>query len=484
VSDEDVERGFWGKLADRVFGRFGFARVTAVPPGKPNDGMVNHFTTGTDLDRPWHELRDSFSDSREAWRKNPMVRRMVGLVTAYTVGPGISMTSENKKFAEFISEFWGHSHNNMDIRVPQLSDELCRAGELFPILFTNPVDGMSYVRVAPPDLIVEIEYDKNDYEKELRYREYTPVGQPEKWWLSPNHPDANTPDADGNLPPWMLHYAINRPVGTIRGESDLSSILPWIKRYEGWLSDRVSLNAAMRSFYWVVYAAKHIKEGLISKYKTPPPKGSVIVAEAGAEEWQAVTPNLNARDAKEDGRAIRWMIVAGGPGTALADLGEGEEAGLSKGTDTSEQRRRFLLQRQKYFVYVLSHLIVTAYNRKNGLGLGRSYTPVTISDVICKPPDISAEDNSSMSTAARDIVTSLQSLKQIVGDTDDFRRMSLRLFTKFIGESMTEKEFDAILKGDPMADAERAMEAAARHDPRSQEDKGDKSSDSKKESKE
>lgn len=463
---ETEQRGWFGQLIDRIAGKLGFARVVSVPVGKPNDGLVNMQVTGTDFDRPWQELRDMFADSREAYRKNPMVRRMVGMTTAYTVGPGISVTSEEKQFAKFIEEFWGHPQNNMDIRIPQWADELGRAGEIFPVLFMNTADGMSYVRLVPADMIAEIDYDENDYERELRYREYTPPGEKEKWWLSPNHPQANERDAAGNLPPIMLHYAVNRSAGTIRGESDLSAILPWIKRYEGWLADRVSLNAAMRSFYWVVYASQRIKDALAQKYKTPPPKGSVIIAEEGAEKWEAVTPDLGARDAKEDGRAIRWMVVAGGLGTALADLGEGEEAGLSKGTDTSEQRRRFLLMRQKYFVYVISDLLVRAYNRKLGAGAGRKFKEMTVGDVICKPPDISAEDNGSMAIAAKDLGIALQQLKAQLGDTPQFRQMALRLFVKFIGDSMTQKEADDILKGDPLKDADKAAEIQAKHAPK------------------
>lgn len=463
------ERGFLGRLVDRVAGWIGFARVTAIPPGRPNDGMTRMESTGTSLDRPWEEISSLLKDTREAWRRNPMVRRMIGMTTAYIVGPGISVSSEVPALDKFIQEFWGHDQNRMDIRIPQWSDELARSGELFIAMFTNRADGMSYVRLIPGDLIVEVDYDKNDYERELRYREYTEPGQPEKWWISPLHPSANEPDEDGELKPWILHFAINRPAGTIRGESDLSAILPWIKRYEGWLADRVSLNAAMRAFYFVVYASGRLKNALISKYKSPPAKGSIIVAEEGAERWEAITPQLGARDAKDDGRAIRWMVVAGGLGTALADLGEGEEAGLSKGTDTSEQRRRFLLQRQRYFIFIIASLIVTGFNRKNNVSNDtgkRVYKSVTVSDVICKPPDISAEDNGSMASAVSSLVGALSQLKAQLGDTPEFRSMSLRLFVKYVGESMTQKEFDAILKGDPLADAEAAAAMQQKYAPK------------------
>ena len=42
------------------------ARVTAVPVGKEGDGLVP-ISSGTGLDKSWHELRQEFADALEAW---------------------------------------------------------------------------------------------------------------------------------------------------------------------------------------------------------------------------------------------------------------------------------------------------------------------------------------------------------------------------------------------------------------------------------
>jgi hypothetical protein len=433
---------------------FQLAKVTPIQPGKKNDGLVINSTAGTSLDKMWIEHHNELSDARYAWRSNPMVRRFVGLVTSYVVGQGMSLYSEKKVFNKFIEDFWNHPQNMMDNRVAEWSDELTRAGELFPLLYTNPIDGMSYVRIVPADIIEDVDYLDGDYETELRYRETTGPGEPEKWWVGPNHESAFDKKADGHLHPWMLHYAINRPVGCVRGEGDLVPILPWLKRYEGWLKDRVSLNAAMRSFYWIVYATGRLKGELVKKYRRPPASGSVIVAEKDSEEWQAVTPNLNAKDAKEDGRAIRWMIAAGGPGTGLGDFGEGEESGLTKGKDSDELRRRFLLRRQTYLTFILSDMVCQAFRRYQAVKEGRKYGRTVVDDVIVKAPDISAEDNAALALASKDLVVAMTDLRGFMGDTEELRRFGLRMFVKFSGESMTDDEFAAIMEGDPVADVE------------------------------
>ena len=70
------------------------ASVTAVPVGRENDGMNRPSPwgaprSGTELDRSWGEQVQSLSDALEAWRSNPLARRLISRITAYTIGDGI-----------------------------------------------------------------------------------------------------------------------------------------------------------------------------------------------------------------------------------------------------------------------------------------------------------------------------------------------------------------------------------------------------------
>ncbi|MCZ7568963.1 MAG: hypothetical protein M5U01_10305 [Ardenticatenaceae bacterium] len=251
----------------------------------------------------------------------------------------------------------------------------------------------------------------------------------------------------------MLHYAINRPVGCVRGESDLAPILPWLRRYSRWLEDRVRLNNAVRAFLWLVRVPGRLVKEKAEQYRRPPEAGSVVVADKDNEEWSAVTPNLQARDAQADGRAIRWMIVAGGPGTALIDLGEGEDSNLATASAMGEQRRRFLRRRQAYFSFALADLAVQAWNRAITLGLRRGRL-ATLADVEVGAPDISPEDNAQLAQAAREIGLALQQLRDLAGDSESFRRLAIRLILKFAGEGISEREFDALAGDRPPAPEE------------------------------
>ena len=426
----------WRERLARLLGvkPLGAAGVTLVPVGRDQDGLVLR-PAGSAIDKPWHELFQEFEDAREAWRKNPLARRLVGLITSYTVGNGITLHSEKRDLQRFITEFW--QRNRLDLRVDEWCDELSRSGELFPVLFTNPVSGISTSRAVPACMIRAVDFDPDDYERELRYQESIGPAA-EKWWIGVGHASA-----EDLRQPLMLHYAVNRPTGAVRGESDLAPILPWLRRYNRWLEDRVRLNAAMRAFLWIVKVPARLRSALEERYRTPPEAGSVIIAEEGAETWEAVTPNLHAADAEKDGRAIRWMIVAGGPGTALLDLGEGEDSNLATGQAMAEQRRRFLRRRQSYLVWLLTDLTLNAYARYRLVNPSKA--KVSAADIQAVTPDISPEDNQALASAAGALASALQGMATLVGDGPTFRAMALRTFIKFLGENVGQAEVEAML---------------------------------------
>ena len=88
---------------------------------------------------------------------------------------------------------------------------------------------------------------------------------------------------EGSFTTVMLHYAINRPVGAIRGESDLAPVLRWLSRYTAWLEDRARLNRYRNAFMFVVkgkWADEAQRLARQSALATaPPPPGSFLVVD-------------------------------------------------------------------------------------------------------------------------------------------------------------------------------------------------------------
>jgi hypothetical protein len=417
------------------FGTWPKANVRPVPVGLPNDGLTQQiYGGGTSLDKNWGVLEGELRDARAAWRKNPIARRIPSLITAFVVGPGITVRSDDEAIQEWVNSFW--LTNKMDTRIAEWCDELSRSGELFPVVFFGEDDDV-YVRAIPSSRIMDIKWASEggveDYEQELGYREVADTGYDEKWWKSPI-------TAVGKEPV-MMHYAVNRVVGAIRGESDLVPGLPWLRYYDAMLKDRVRLNASTRAFIWQITAAKAKIPALENRWanRGEPVPGSVIIAEKDAEEWKVMAPNLNSADASHDMKAVRRMIVASFPGFSLLDLGEGDDNNLATGKVMTEMRRRFLLRRQSYFRDILKRVIIEGYNRSNNGNIDESMFDVVM-------PDISPEDNVNLSQAGDSFMKSAIQLRDVVGDSDELRAMLLRLYVKFLGEPWDDAEIDLILQ--------------------------------------
>jgi len=401
--------------------------------------------SGAPHDRDAAEVQQLYHDALEAWRKNPLAKRIVDITTDYTVADGITLEAPGD-IGRFVQRWWLHSKNSMDLRLPALCDELTRAGDLFLSLHRNENDGISYLRPIPKDRIIRIHTAENDWETELGFSEIQDAGEA-RFWHSPAHPDAES------APAVMIHYAVNRPVGALLGESDLATILPWLRRYSRMLEDRVRLNWAVRAFLWMVTVPSNKVQAKKSQYATAPEAGSIIVKDE-SETWEPVTPSLNARDAGNDLKAVRRMIDAG-PGFPPHWRGEPEDTNYATAKAMHDAANRHLRRRQLYLRYMLIDLAHISYTRARQAGHYRARPDRT--KITALLPDISREDNATLATAARDLATAYSSLRQEItpaGPVDTFSRIMLSVISKFAGEPLSADQIDAILQEAKVLSAE------------------------------
>ena len=417
------------RVADALFGTLIEDRVAlAVKVVDDKWWTQIDAATGT-LDRDWTDLKEDLSDALEAWRTNPLARRIVALCTDYVVGSGIYLKSDDAWVQKFVDEFW--RLNKMGMRLYRWSDELTRSGELFIVMRTDEISGASFVRAIPAVRIHRIDADPDDLERELWYTELQVNELAGRRW--------QTRYTVGDGPQLMLHYSINRPVGCVRGESDLSCILPWLKRYSDWLLNRARLNKYKTAFMWDVTIKSRPGRGDTVrkkryKYKTPPEPGSIIV-HGEEEEWNAISPKIEAWDAKEDGKAMR-LAVAAGAGIPLHFLAEGESATKATAAEMGGPTFRHYYRRQLVFGDMLVDLVTMAIKRANargrgpstGLGQGQARRDLGLKAIF---PDVTKQDNVEMAQAALLITRSLDTMAKY-GWIDDESALTLAL--KFAGE--------------------------------------------------
>ncbi len=73
-------------------GLFDLLRLRGAPGSE--DGEFGGYRSGTELDKPWATLLQEFTDEREAWKRNPLARRIIGLTMAYVVGDGFQVEKD------------------------------------------------------------------------------------------------------------------------------------------------------------------------------------------------------------------------------------------------------------------------------------------------------------------------------------------------------------------------------------------------------
>ena len=457
-------RALRGSLFSRLFGPEITRRVQLAVAALDDarDAIISG-QTQLERDRFTADREEILRDAMLAWRTNPLAKRIVSLTTQYVVGEGIKLESKDEATNAFLKLWWNHRLNRMTVRANEWCDELTRAGNLIVLISTDAA-GMSYVRALPATQVQAIITRPNDVEQPLAIIEKmqwgaqlaatgvglvsgagdAPSGQPQDGtgspgrgpWTWPAYDEAvDAQNDDGTFPTVAIHYAVNRPVAAAWGESDLAPLLRWLARYSNWLEDRARLNRYRQAFMYVVSAAFQSKADRLTRQAelnaNPPTPGAILVKD-DTETWDVIQPDLNSRDANEDGLALKKMISAGS-GNPLHFLAEPESSTRTTAESAGGPTFRHYEQRQNFFLWLLRDVATVALNRR--ALVDPSIQPAA--ELTVTGSDISARDNASLAQAADFIANAMANMRdrELIDDAE-----LLRMIYKFSGENVDVEE--------------------------------------------
>ncbi len=424
------------KLVRRVFGPEINRQVRALLSSAEND---NTFMVGArNASQSYRDRLDAdryqvLSDCLEAWRANPLARRLIELTTQYVIGSGIVFTCKHEGTQAFLEKFWQNHLNRMAVRSAEMCDELSRTGNLFVVLSTDAA-GMSYIRTIPATDIDSIKAKPNDIEQPIYITSKMDLNGDVTTWEAYDE-DLDTRDDTGHFAPKMLHYTINRPVGAQWGESDLAPLLRWLTRYANWLEDRARLNRFRTAFLYVVKAKFTSEVERLNRQNklaaNPPTPGSILVVDE-SEDWSCINPQLNSADANEDGLSLKKMI-ASGSGVPLHFLAEPESATRTTAEAAGGPTYRRFEQRQLFFLWMIGDLLRAVISR-------RAMVDARVSrraDVKLQGCDISGRDNVSLSMGAQNVLNTFSQLRDrgLITDAE-----LVRMTYFFAGEMVDEND--------------------------------------------
>ncbi len=368
-------------------------------------------------DRLNYDRMSILSQAINAWRSNPIGRRIVELTTEFVIGTGFTFECP-ASVEKILTTFWNHPLNNLTQQLPEWADEAWRTGDLF-LLCSKDLGGQMYVRALPSESVGIIETMTNDYRQELWYKRDAVDENPWPAYVG------------GQVQGWfVLHFPLNRAVGASFGESDLAPVLHWISLYRQWLEDRARLNYFRQMFSFVLtrpFVSQAEKDKYMKDFafRLPKSSGGIIGLDAN-ETLEAIDPQLASGDAETDGLAIKRMIATG-VGIPMHYFAEPESStrttAEAAGTPTFKRFER----RQEYLREVVQTLLWTVLQVRGGIRAGA----LTKDKIKILVPDVTEKDNAQLAIAVQRITSAFAPIYNAkLIDPREF----IRLVYRFLGE--------------------------------------------------
>ncbi len=308
-----------------------FQEVSQIVVDRPDkDGWVR-LSQANDREKGMVQTNhlEMIRKAREFSRFDPNARAALTAHVHYIMGRGLTITpkSDDPEVWHVWREFWTSRRNRMSLKQFEIVHRSLRDGEIFIRFFTKDEagknTGKTTIRFLDPLLIRSNGSSATPNIETINNGVNTNPEDVEdvKSYTLQDRADSNKfTDIPAEE---ILHIKINVDSDQKRGESQLLAILQMLKHHEQWLENRIILNK-MRSAIVLVRTVEGTASEVASianslpvasnpageqKRKNIRP-GTILNASQGVK-YEMLSPNLNAADAKEDGRNIKLNMAAG-----------------------------------------------------------------------------------------------------------------------------------------------------------------------------
>jgi hypothetical protein len=344
--------------------------------------------------------------------KNPLLKRGLGLRSAYVWGQGVEIAARadghddeegEQDVNAVVQAFLDNKANRRAVTGPSARDQLEHAlgtdGEVYIALFTKPLSGAVQARVLLADEIADVICNPDDASDPWYYRrqwtenglsETTGIVQPTMrttYYPAVGYRPASRPSAFAGHPiAWdapVVHVAANRPLGWKRGVPDAYAAIDWARAYKEFLEDWARLMRSLSRFAWKATTPGSKAAAVKARLAQAPGRG--VGGESEAAGATAVLPPDVALEAISksgatidagSGRPLAMMVAAalGVPVTMLlADPGQTGARATAETLDTPTEltmHQRRALWTEAYQT-ILDYVIAEAVRAPKGKLAGK-----------------------------------------------------------------------------------------------------------------
>ncbi len=288
----------------------------------------------------------------------PFGKRIVEILTSYTVGKGVRVTAKDPRVQQVIKDFWDDEVNDMDANLGTWCDELTTFGELCIPIAKNSISGKVRVGYIDPmniDTIQFAEMATSDgtaainvpFAVRLRREVGEVLQKPMPLVRRVDDPNAKN---FGMLDGECFYFSLNKAKSASRGFSELFALADWIDLFDQMIFDFGDKVRFLNSFVWhyVVKGAdgKEVEAFKDQLSKNPPKQGGVQVTNENVE-ITAQTPNFQGSDMAA-GASLVKLYGLGGAGLPPTFFGDGGDANRASAIEMNAPVAKKIQDRQNH----------------------------------------------------------------------------------------------------------------------------------------
>lgn len=297
----------------------------------------------------------------------PFGKRIVEILTEYTLGKGLRITARDPRVQDVIDDFWKDEVNDMDANVEAITNELTIFGEMCTPVAVNPVNGdvrLGYIDPMNIDTIQFAEMATADgtasinvpYAVRLR-REVGEVLQ-KPMMLIRRDEDPNSVTF-GRLNGECFYWTLNKVKSASRGFSELFSLADWIDLFDQMIFDFGDKVRFLNSFVWH-YVIEGANEKQVDEYKNkltkdPPRQGGVVVSNEKIK-IEPQTPDFKGQDMAQGSQMVKKYGL-GGAGIPMVLTGDGDDANRAAALEMNAPFVKKIQKRQNHLARCLTQVL-------------------------------------------------------------------------------------------------------------------------------
>lgn len=345
------------------------------------------------------------------WATNPLANRLIELPVAYLLAEGVKLKVPDAEAQEWLDAFWRDPINRMSMKLPKKVRELALYGEQCWPVFVNSITGHIRLGYLDPAQIEKVVTDPDNIEQPIgivarttrrgrtrRYRVIT--GGPEDVFTARTQEIRKT-FTDGDC----FFFVINDLSNATRGHSDLLPVIDWLDLYDQALYGEAERWDLLRSFIWDVTLKGATEETVKARAAEidVPTSGGVRVHN-DAEEWQAVTPDIQAANGAEASRLFRNHIL-GGLSIPEHWYGGGGDVNRNTASSMDETTEKVMAMRQQVWRYILEMVGQYQVDMRLRCILGEAYDNTDQDyQVTAEFPEIATKDTTAYAAALQQVI--------------------------------------------------------------------------------